>query len=64
MKANIMVEYTYEEGKNLLAQNLSNANTTLTTIKEDLAYLKEQITTAEVGMITVAYKYYYVCSYC
>jgi hypothetical protein len=45
-----MVEYTYQEGKALLAQNLTNANNTLTTIKEDLAFLKEQITTAEVGI--------------
>ncbi|KAK2964689.1 putative Prefoldin subunit 3 [Blattamonas nauphoetae] len=48
--ANVMVEYTYTESKDLLERNLENAKTTLAAVKEDLAYLREQSTIAEVSI--------------
>jgi hypothetical protein len=44
-----MVEYTYGEGLELLQKNLRNTETSLDSIKEDVSFLKDQITTAEVG---------------
>jgi hypothetical protein len=49
-QANIMVEYSFAEAKTLLERNLTNAQKSLTSIREDVLFLKEQITTAEVGL--------------
>ena len=48
-----MVEYTYEEALELLTKNLKNATINIKTYKEDLEYLKEQITTIEVNLARV-----------
>ncbi len=45
-----MVEYSFEEASSLLTNNLSSAEVSLKGIEEDLAFLKEQITTTEVSI--------------
>ena len=51
--ANIMVEYSFEEAGTLLSKNLANAETNLKSIEEDLAFLKDQITTSEVNIARI-----------
>lgn len=45
-----MVEYTYEEAQELLEKNLKLCVQQLDEINEDLAFLRDQITTTEVNM--------------
>lgn len=49
--ANVMLEYSVEEAIDLLSSKLGSAKTTLDQVKEDLEYIKEQITTMEVNMV-------------
>ena len=51
--ANVMLEYSHEEAKELLVKNLANAQTALQSTDEDLKFLKEQITTCEVNLSRV-----------
>ena len=51
--ANVMLEYSHEEAKELLIRNLSNAQNALSSTEEDLKFLKEQITTCEVNLSRV-----------
>ena len=51
--ANVMLEYSHEEARELLTRNLGNANTALQSTEEDLKFLKEQITTCEVNLSRV-----------
>ncbi len=44
-----MVEYPVDEADALLDSKLTAARTSLKQVEEDLAYLKEQITTMEVN---------------
>jgi hypothetical protein len=44
-----MLEYETGEAKDLLTEKHQKAQTTLTQVKEDMEFLKEQITTMEVG---------------
>lgn len=46
--ANIMLEYEYDEARDLLGRNLVNAEEQLVTLTTDLDFLKDQITTSEV----------------
>lgn len=48
--ANCMLEYTLEEAVELLRTNESNATVTLKTLDEDVAFLRDQITTTEVNI--------------
>ena len=48
--ANVMLEYTLEEARELLATNFSNCKANLKTNEEDLAYMKDSITTLEVSV--------------
>lgn len=48
--ANVMLEYPLEEARDLLATNLSNCKANLKTNEEDLAYMKDSITTLEVSV--------------
>lgn len=48
--ANVMVEYTYDEAKELLEANLKTCVHQLDELNEDLAFLRDQITTTEVNM--------------
>eukprot|EP00695_Tsukubamonas_globosa_P003616 TRINITY_DN734_c0_g1_i1.p2 TRINITY_DN734_c0_g1~~TRINITY_DN734_c0_g1_i1.p2 ORF type:complete len:189 (+),score=74.69 TRINITY_DN734_c0_g1_i1:123-689(+) len=48
--ANVMVEYSFEEAIAMLSRNLETAERNLTNNEEDLAYLRDQITTMEVNM--------------
>jgi len=48
--ANCMLEYTLEEALELLRTNEANAKTTLKTLDEDVAFLRDQITTTEVNI--------------
>jgi prefoldin subunit 5 len=51
--ANVMLEYSVEEAVELLSSKLESATTTLSQVKEDLEYIKEQITTMEVNMVII-----------
>ncbi|KAF9343660.1 hypothetical protein BGX26_005399 [Mortierella sp. AD094] len=51
--ANVMLEYPVEEAANLLASKLEAALKTLKNTEEDLAYLRDQITTMEVNTARV-----------
>lgn len=50
-KANVMVEYSFEEAKALLNQNLKTAKQNLESVEQDLDFLKEQITITEVSIL-------------
>jgi len=51
--ANVMLEYSYEEAIQLLRKNLENAEISLSSLTEDLAFLKDQITISEVNIARV-----------
>jgi prefoldin subunit 5 len=51
--ANVMLEYPLPEAIDLLEQKRQNAETSLVQVREDLEYIKEQITTMEVNMARV-----------
>ncbi|KAJ3298864.1 hypothetical protein HDU79_005236 [Rhizoclosmatium sp. JEL0117] len=51
--ANVMLEYETGEARDLLTEKLATAKVSLTQVKEDLAFLKEQITTMEVNFSRV-----------
>ena len=48
-----MLEFPYEEARELLQRNLSNAQIALESTSEDLRFLKDQITTCEVNIARV-----------
>lgn len=48
--ANCMLEYSLEEAVELLQTNEKNAKTTLKSLEEDMAFLRDQITTTEVNI--------------
>jgi len=48
--ANVMLEYSLEEAVELLKTNETNAKTMLKSIDEDMAFLRDQITTTEVNI--------------
>jgi len=48
--ANCMLEYTLDEAVELLNTNEANARTTLKRLEEDIAFLRDQITTTEVNI--------------
>eukprot|EP00798_Chlamydomonas_sp_ICE-L_P031079 gene31079-6205_t len=48
--AQVMVEYELPEAKELLSLNLSNCKTNLTNVNEDMDFIKDNITTTEVGI--------------
>eukprot|EP00440_Ansanella_granifera_P073403 gb/GFBE01079651.1/.p1 GENE.gb/GFBE01079651.1/~~gb/GFBE01079651.1/.p1 ORF type:complete len:307 (+),score=102.24 gb/GFBE01079651.1/:1-921(+) len=48
--ANCMLEYTLEEAVELLKTNETNAKTSLKGLEEDMAFLRDQITTTEVNI--------------
>eukprot|EP00451_Oxyrrhis_marina_P003736 CAMPEP_0204274110 /NCGR_PEP_ID=MMETSP0468-20130131/24999_1 /ASSEMBLY_ACC=CAM_ASM_000383 /TAXON_ID=2969 /ORGANISM="Oxyrrhis marina" /LENGTH=191 /DNA_ID=CAMNT_0051250269 /DNA_START=29 /DNA_END=604 /DNA_ORIENTATION=+ len=51
--ANVMLEYTLDEAKALLEKNEKNANLSLASLEEDMAFLRDQITTTEVNIARV-----------
>jgi prefoldin subunit 5 len=51
--SDVMVEYSLEEGIELLQNNLDKAEYSIKTYNEDLEFLKEQITCCEVNMSRV-----------
>ena len=51
--SNIMVEYTVEEAKALIQNNLQKINDQITNMKENMEFLKEQITIIEVSVSRV-----------
>ncbi|KAI8613897.1 Prefoldin alpha-like protein [Chytriomyces sp. MP71] len=51
--ANVMLEYETGEARDLLTEKLGTAKLTLDQVKEDLTFLKEQITTMEVNFSRV-----------
>jgi len=48
-----MVEYSFGEAVALLTKNLEGAKKTISTIEEDLNFLKDQITTTEVNIARI-----------
>ncbi|KAI8349700.1 Prefoldin subunit-domain-containing protein [Blakeslea trispora] len=51
--ANVMLEYTFEEAKDLLTSKLDTAKNSLKNTLEDLEFLRSQITTMEVNTARV-----------
>mmetsp|Transcript_8290 Transcript_8290/g.17187 ORF Transcript_8290/g.17187 Transcript_8290/m.17187 type:complete len:209 (+) Transcript_8290:102-728(+) len=51
--ANVMLEYTYQEAIDFLSQNLESARREFKIVKEDLAFVRDQIVTSEVGMTRI-----------
>jgi len=51
--ANVMIEYSYQEALELLETNLSNAKTNLETVKSDLGFIRDNVTTTEVSIARV-----------
>eukprot|EP00735_Rhodelphis_limneticus_P003199 TRINITY_DN1457_c0_g1::TRINITY_DN1457_c0_g1_i1::g.27143::m.27143 TRINITY_DN1457_c0_g1::TRINITY_DN1457_c0_g1_i1::g.27143 ORF type:complete len:188 (+),score=62.81,sp/Q5RCG9/PFD3_PONAB/53.26/2e-54,Prefoldin/PF02996.12/1.6e-29,Prefoldin_2/PF01920.15/19,Prefoldin_2/PF01920.15/0.026,Syntaxin-6_N/PF09177.6/0.38,Syntaxin-6_N/PF09177.6/79 TRINITY_DN1457_c0_g1_i1:34-564(+) len=51
--ANVMLEYTFEEAIALLEKNHKGAVEQLKSLEEDIAFLRDQITTTEVSMARV-----------
>ncbi|OBZ87174.1 putative prefoldin subunit 3 [Choanephora cucurbitarum] len=51
--ANVMLEYTFEEAKDLLTSKLDTAKKSLKNTLEDLEFLRSQITTMEVNTARV-----------
>lgn len=48
--ANVMLEYTLDEAVELLRANEANAKTTISNLDEDMAFLRDQLTTTEVNI--------------
>ena len=53
LQANVMLEYPIEGAEKLLCKNLSQAETTLQQVGEDLDYIRDQCTTLEVGILII-----------
>jgi len=51
--ANVMLEYGLDEAKELLTRNLENCITNLESTKEDMHFLRDQITITEVSIARV-----------
>mmetsp|Transcript_23899 Transcript_23899/g.50845 ORF Transcript_23899/g.50845 Transcript_23899/m.50845 type:complete len:212 (-) Transcript_23899:206-841(-) len=51
--ANVMLEYTYQEAIDFLSQNLESARREFKIVKEDLAFVRDQIVTSEVSMTRI-----------
>jgi len=51
--ANVMLEYTFDEARELLSTNLADAKVKLQSLDEDLEFLKDQITTTEVNIARI-----------
>jgi len=51
--ANVMLEYTYQEAVDFLSQNLESARKEFKIVKEDLAFVRDQIVTSEVSMTRI-----------
>ena len=51
--ANTMVEFPFDEAKQLLESNLKNGRENVTNLEKDLDFLKTQITTMEVNLARV-----------
>eukprot|EP00536_Pseudo-nitzschia_multiseries_P001385 jgi/Psemu1/180947/e_gw1.18.6.1 len=51
--ANVMLEYTYQEAIDFLSQNLETCQKESKLVKEDLAFVRDQIVTTEVSMTRI-----------
>ena len=51
--ANVMLEYTYEEAIAFLSQNEETARKEFAMVTDDLAFVRDQIVTAEVSMTRI-----------
>lgn len=51
--ADVMLEYTYEEAIEFLTQNEESAKKEYIVVKEDLAFVRDQIVTSEVSMTRI-----------
>ncbi|XP_056629762.1 prefoldin subunit 3 [Diorhabda carinulata] len=51
--ANVMLEYTLEDAKKLLTENIAVATRNLSYVEHDLDFLRDQFTTTEVNMARV-----------
>merc|ERR1712232_506498 len=49
--ANVMLEYTLDEAVELLRTNEANAKETIRNLDEDMAFLRDQLTTTEVNIV-------------
>ncbi len=46
-----MIEYSFDEARQLLTKNLESAEGNLKSVEEDLEFIKDQITTTEVSIL-------------
>ena len=51
--ANVMLEYSYDEAIEFLLQNLDSTQREFELVKEDLAFVRDQIVTSEVSMTRI-----------
>jgi prefoldin subunit 5 len=51
LKANVMVEYNFDEAIELLTANKNNAIQSLERMESEMEFLKDQITTLEVSIL-------------
>lgn len=51
--ANVMLEYTYQDAIDFLSTNLDSARKEFKIVKEDLAFVRDQIVTSEVSMTRI-----------
>lgn len=51
--ANVMLEYTLEDAKKLLSDNIATASKNMNCVEHDLDFLRDQFTTTEVNMARV-----------
>jgi len=51
--ANVMMEFTFDEAEALLSGNLETATVNLAKVQDQLAFLRDQVTTTEVNMARV-----------
>mmetsp|Transcript_14021 Transcript_14021/g.39296 ORF Transcript_14021/g.39296 Transcript_14021/m.39296 type:complete len:212 (-) Transcript_14021:532-1167(-) len=51
--ANVMLEYTYQEAIDFLSQNLETCQKESKLVKDDLAFVRDQIVTSEVSMTRI-----------
>ena len=58
-QANVMLEYTLDEAKALLQKNVETSRTNLTSLDEDLAFLRDQIVTTEVSTWPVFVEFFF-----
>ena len=61
-QANVMLEYPISGAEKLLCRNLSQAESSLRQVEEDLDHIRDQCTTLEVGILLTHILSHRICS--